>query len=266
MDNNKYQLNVTHLYPQEMNIYGDKGNIITLQKRCEWRGIEFKLNQIDSNTNQEQLLSADLYFMGGGQDNDQFLVFEDLLNNKADFIRQEVEANKVFLLICGAFQLFGEYFLDSQGREIPGLNILPITTKAPGDARSDRCLGNLYTNINDTAIPEIKDYYPTLPTDTTVGFENHGGQTFFTNNEIVHLGDVTKGKGNNSRDKKEGARFKNVFGSYSHGSFLPKNPHFADLLIGLALSNKYQKQIHLEKLDDTIEWNAHQAILTKAGK
>lgn len=265
MDNKNLELKVTHLYPEEMNIYGDKGNIITLTKRCEWRGIDFTLKHINLSTKKEELEPADLYFMGGGQDNDQFLVFEDLLENKSDFIRKEVDSNKVFLLICGAYQLFGEHFLDANSREIPGLGILPVRTKAPGDARADRCLGNLYTQIKLDTIPELDQYYPSPQSNTTVGFENHSGQTFFTDDsEILPLGDVTKGKGNNASEGLEGARYKNIFGSYSHGSFLPKNPHFADLLIGLALQNKYKKKIDLEALDDEVEWQAHSFLLNRS--
>jgi len=253
----KQELNIVHLYPEEMNIYGDLGNIITLKQRCQWRGIDVSIKTIDfTNT-----ATGDIYFMGGGQDNDQFRVFGDLIKTKKKFLTEEVEANKVFLLICGAFQLFGEYFLDAQGREIKGLGILPVKTTAPGDALKDRCIGNILTTVTPDTEQKLKEYYPGEVANTFVGFENHGGQTFFQNETIAPLGKVVRGKGNNSTQGIEGARFKNVFCSYNHGSFLPKNPHFADLLIGLALEKKCGERVSLAPLDDEIEWNAHNIIM-----
>lgn len=255
-------IKIVHLYPEEMNIYGDMGNIITLKKRAEWRDIDVEVDQIDL-INKDKYPEGDLYFMGGGQDNDQFKVFEDLLNNKRDFIKNEVEANKVFLLICGAFQLFGEYFLDAQGREIKGLDLLPIKTKAPGDALADRCLGNLVTEVTAEINTEIHEKYPGNPKKTIVGFENHGGQTFFSNKNIKPIANVISGKGNNAKQGIEGARIANMFGSYTHGSLLPKNPHIADMLLTIALETKYGEKISLEPLDDTVEWQAHTVAKSK---
>lgn len=252
-------LKLVHLYPQEMNIYGDLGNIICLKNRCAWRNIDLQIVNIGLGQKPE---TADIYFMGGGQDSDQFKVFDDLVENKKSILESEVNLSKVFLLICGGFQLFGKYFLDASGRQIPGLDILPIETRAPGDTLADRCLGNLATQITPELITEINKYYP-ASSQNTVGFENHSGQTFFTNEHIQPIGKVLHGKGNNAADKIEGARYKNVFGSYTHGSFLPKNPHIADLLLGLALRNKYGDDISLKQLDDDIEWSAHRAALQK---
>jgi lipid II isoglutaminyl synthase (glutamine-hydrolysing) len=259
----KYNLTITHLYPKEMNIYGDIGNIITLQKRCQWRDIDVLINNVGIGDNIADN-NADIYFMGGGQDQDQFDVFQDLLKTKKSFIESEVNNNKVFLLICGGFQLFGEYFLDSSGRKIHGLQILPITTEAPGDRLLDRCLGNLVTEINHNYDKELSKAYPNKFDNKLVGFENHSGQTFFTNEiSIQPLANVLIGKGNNAKQKIEGARYKNVFGSYSHGSFLPKNPHIADWLIYIALTNKYKTNIKLEDLDDSIEIAAHKYVVDK---
>lgn len=250
------QISIAHLYPKEMNIYGDMGNIITLTQRLLARGYEVEYKAI--GLKDKELTPADIYFMGGGQDNDMFQVFEDLLNNKADFIKGEVEAGKVFLLICGAFQLFGRFFLDSSGRRIAGLGILPVETKAPGDQLQDRCLGNLLSEIEPEIAREVKHAYGgSLPSNTLVGFENHSGQTFFMDDSIVPLAKVITGKGNNTLDKVDGAKYKNVFGSYSHGSLLPKNPHLADYLLYLALQNKYGIDFEFQPLDDRIEWLAH---------
>ena len=264
---------IVHLYPKEMNIYGDLGNIITLKRRLEWRGVGVVLKQV--SLGETEFPAGDIYFMGGGQDNDMYSVFADLIALKKDFLKNEVLKGKVFLLICGAFQLFGQYFLDASGRKIAGLGLLPLETSAPGDQLRDRCLGNLLTVIRPGIAAEIHKAYPDavyerkgeLP--TLVGFENHSGQTYFLDESIVPLATVKFGKGNNAKQKIEGAKYLNVFGSYSHGSLLPKNPHLADYLIWLALKNKYGTGFDWLQLDDEIEWRAHlvmQKRLEKNGK
>lgn len=263
MSTEKKLLKIVHLYANEMNIYGDMGNIITLSRRSEWRGIEVEYHVVGKDT-KAPFPNGDIYFMGGGQDDDMYAVFDDLIKNKNEWIKAEVLKNKVFLLICGAFELFGKYFLDAQGRRIEGLNILPIETKAPGDRLEDRCLGNLLYNLSDEINSKVKNFYNGNYPNTAVGFENHGGQVYFINPNIIHpIGNVISGKGNNSVEKIEGAIMKNVFGSFTHGSFLPKNPHIADTIIGLALENKYNEKIILKKLDDEIEWDAHKQISKK---
>lgn len=250
----KLQLQLTHLYPKEMNIYGDRGNIITLQRRAQWRGIELKVVELGLK---QKLAESDMYFMGGGQDNDMFAVFEDLIKSKKTAIEKEVAKGKVFLLICGAFQLFGKFFLDASARKINGLGILPVETKAPGDQVKDRCLGNLVSEIEPELLIEIEGAYENILSSTLVGFENHSGQTYSLVKNMQALGRVRYGKGNNAEEKLEGFRFKNIFGSYSHGSILPKNPHLADLLIYLALQNKYGDHFEWPQLNDDIEWQAH---------
>ena len=250
MYKDKPSLKLVHLYPDEMNIYGDMGNVVTLKRRCEWRGIKLEISSI--NLGDQELESGDIYFMGGGQDNDMYKVFEDLKNLKYTFINEEIRKNKQFLLICGGFQLFGKYFIDFQGRKIDGLNILPIETKAPSDNLNDRCLGNLITKINSKYFDEINKFYTNEASKYLVGFENHGGQTYFTSEKAVPLGKVLNGSGNNSKEKIEGVIQNNIIGSYMHGSILPKNPHLADLIIGRALSRKYKNKVKLEALDDTI--------------
>ena len=126
-----YTLDLVHLYPEDMNIYGDMGNIITIRKRCEWRGIKFNYKTIDAKTTKDKFPTGDIYFMGGGQDDDMYGVYEDLVENKKEFLVEEAETGKVFLLICGGFQLFGKYFLDTKGRKQEGLGVLNVETKAP---------------------------------------------------------------------------------------------------------------------------------------
>lgn len=250
---------IAHLYPKEMNIYGDLGNIITLKQRLLARGYEVEYRTI--GINDKALKPADIYFMGGGQDDDMFKVFDDMITNKKEFIEKEVAAGKVFLLICGAFQLFGRYFLDSTGRRIKGLGILPVETKAPGDQLADRCLGNLLSEIEPDIAYEVRlAYGNSLPSNTLVGFENHSGQTYFMDDTIKPLARVISGKGNNYVDGVDGAKYKNIIGSYSHGSLLPKNPHLADYLLFLALQNKYGNNFEFPQLDDSIEWLAHNTM------
>lgn len=260
MSDTKYSIKLVHLYPDQMNIYGDMGNIITLKQRCNWRNIDFKAipmsyGEIDPS------VQGDIYFMGGGQDNDMYSVFEDMRTYKTGFIRKEVEGNKVFLLVCGGFQLFGEKFIDGAGREIKGLEILPVSTRAPGLDLKQRCLGNIVTELSQEIREQINLYYEGDFSKYLVGFENHSGQTYFEPNVVNPIGNTILGLGNNVEEKKEGAKYKNVFGSYTHGSLLPKNPHFTDLLIGLALEKKYGKRVQLSKLDDSAEWQAHKRFI-----
>ena len=272
MNNNKI-FTIVHLYPKEMNIYGDMGNILTLKVRMEQRGYKVDIKNLGVGViKKSDLPNGDLYFMGGGQDDDMFKVFDDLLNNKKDFIMQEMNAGKVFLLICGAFQLFGKYFIGSDGRQMDGLDILPITTKAPSDLIKERCVGNIVCELSEEILEEMNSLGIPVKSRYLVGFENHSGQTFFEENSkknISSLAKVIYGKGNNSLQKIEGARYRNIFGSYMHGSLLPKNPHFTDLLLNLALRNKFENSnrekgdIGLVGLEDEIEWQAHNTILKR---
>lgn len=262
MRKSNYSLKLIHLYPQQMNVYGDTGNITTLYNRCLWRGIDFQVESITYENLKEEG-QGDIYFMGGGQDNDMYSVFEDMYMNKKEFISSQVEAGKVFLLICGGFQLFGEYFLDSQKRKIKGLGILPITTKSPGERLSQRCLGDIISTISPELKRQISLYYKQDFSKYLIGFENHSGETYINSTQTKPLAKTIVGSGNNATQKIDGVRYKNIFASYTHGPLLPKNPHFADLLIGIALKNKYGIDIDLLSLDDSIEWEAHNSLLKR---
>lgn len=255
------KLTIAHLYPNEMNIYGDMGNIITIQNRCKWRHIGTEI--VNVNIGDKSIPDADIIFMGGGQDNDMLNVYKDLLKKRTD-LQKLISQNKLFLLICGGLQLFGDYFISGSGEEIKGLGILSLITKAPGNSLQDRCLGNIVTLLEQGTLDLAKSIYPNLPSKYIVGFENHSGQTFFTNKDVLPLAKVIHGKGNNSREKVEGVRKDNIFASYCHGSLLPKNPHLADILISLAMKNKYNID-QLSPLDDTVEWQAHFSMLRKLG-
>lgn len=229
-------LRIAHLYPKLLNIYGDNGNIITLKKRCEWRGINVEVDEIDIG---DSLQEHDIYFIGGGQDLQQIEVSKELQKHK-NFLHHERDRMAVFLGICGGYQLLGHYYQPHNSEKLMGISLLDAYTIAG----NKRFIGNV-TVKSEFVEPEI-----------LVGFENHSGLTYLKG-DTLPLGKVVVGNGNNSSDKTEGARFKNVFGTYMHGSFLPKNPQFADYMLELALG------IKLPPLDDSIEINAHNALINK---
>lgn len=242
----KINLNITWLYPLEMSTYGDRGNILTLKKRCEWRGIGVQIEEIGLK---EALRKdwTDLYFFGGGQDQAQIAVSDDLKTYKKAFLEEEASLGKVFLGVCGGYQLFGHYYRDHEGNELPGLGIMDVITLAG----NKRLMGNL---VVDTELFEHK----------LVGFENHSGKTFL-GKKAKPLGKVFVGFGNNGEDRSEGAIQNNIFGCYIHGPLLPKNPQFADYLIRLALEKRYGK-LELSFLNDTAEYAAHETAVQRAIK
>jgi CobQ-like glutamine amidotransferase family enzyme len=253
-----YSLTLTHLYPNHLNLYGDTGNLIVLRRRCQWLGIDCQVKSLDMG-DQPQAGETDLYFMGGGQDNDQVAVVDDFHRLKHATIKADTEKGVVFLGVCGGYQLMGNTFLMGNGQETRGLGIINVTTKAPGTEVKQRCIGNLVVEISEPIYQEMMGLYDhtrNIP-NTLVGFENHSGQTYL-GDEVAPLGRTIAGFGNNASAEYEGARYKNVFGSYMHGSLLPKNPHFADYLIWLALRQKYpEDSISLPVLPDQEELAAH---------
>ncbi|MBI2028570.1 MAG: cobalamin biosynthesis protein CobQ [Candidatus Levybacteria bacterium] len=249
-----YKLTIGWLFPELMSTYGDRGNIICIQKRCEWRGINIEILKLDLGLKIDDLRSCDFLFMGGAQDLQQKIVSEDL-RKKREILKEMIEDNVPGLYICGAYQLLGKYYKEADGTIIEGLGILDLYTENPGE-NSKRLIGNI---VIESGIMNHE-----LRQNTLVGFENHGGRTYLGKN-IRLLGKVIKGFGNNGEDKTEGAIYKNSFGSYLHGPILPKNPHFADYLISLSLKEKYKKSVPLSPLDDSLEWAAHKAIAKRLG-
>lgn len=237
------KLSVGHLYPKQLSLYGDIGNIITLKKRTEWRGIEFEYHEINLG---DRITSHDLYFVGGGQDKEQMQVAKEMFAQK-EFLINERDKNAVFLGICGGYQLFGHYYQPFEVEKLMGTGLLDAYTVAG----NKRFIGNV-TAHTDFLTPK-----------TLVGFENHSGLTYIKD-ETKPLAILSTGNGNNGKDKTEGARYKNVFGTYLHGSLLPKNPHFADYLIMLALEKKYGEKVELAALDDEFEFGAHKSLIEKA--
>ena len=243
------QLRIAHLYPEIMNIYGDQGNITALCQRCAWRGIKATITQISLNQDFDPQ-KYDLIFGGGGQDRQQLLVANDL-QKKKKAIKEAVGQGKVFLLICGTYQLFGRYFKTDENKKIPGIGVFDMITIAS----CQRKIGNVLVKLSD----DVSTGNYQFPVPNLIGFENHSGNSFIDiDSETKHLAKVIKGFGNNGIDKTEGAVYKNVFGTYLHGPLLPKNPHFADYLIKTALETSYKKPVELKSLDDSLEWQAHQ--------
>lgn len=262
-------LNICHLYPDLMGTYGDKGNIITIQKRCEWRGIDTNVANIsvgqsfpafDFSTSDGSTSGWDFYFFGGGQDKAQTIVGKDLLKKKHT-LKKAIDDGAVLLSICGGYQLLQKYFKTKTGEIIKGIGLFDAYTIGS----DDRMIQNLLIKINSQLEQEIKNIYQTtdhrLQATNLIGFENHSGKTYL-GKDSEPLGFVVKGSGNNGEDKTEGAVYKNAFGCYLHGSLLPKNPHFADYLIAKALERRYGK-IKLKPLDDEIEWHAHKSAIER---
>jgi CobQ-like glutamine amidotransferase family enzyme len=238
-----YSLRITWLYPRLMNIYGDRGNVRTLEQRCRWRGIDVTVARVGIG----DALAAgdtDIYFFGGGQDREQIAVADDLQGPAGEAIKRDMGEDAVALTVCGGYQLFGHYYRPYEIDDLPGIGIFD----AWSDAGPDRFIGNVLSETE---------------WGTLVGFENHSGRTFLGAGTRP-FGRVVVGHGNNGADGTEGAVAGNAFGCYLHGSLLPKNPAFADHLIGLALKRKYGPDVSPTPLDDTIETRAHASAAQRA--
>ncbi|HEX9130705.1 MAG TPA: hypothetical protein VF844_00285 [Ktedonobacteraceae bacterium] len=288
----RFTLTLGHLYPDQLNLYGDRGNILTLRRRCQLRGLELRVVELGIG----DALAPDEYdmlFIGGGQDKEQAPVAQDLQEMKSIGLWAAIEDDMPVLAVCGGYQLLAHYYRPAEGPDMRGLGVFDAWTIHKG-AQSPRCIGDIAISWNGS---------------TLVGFENHGGRTYL--GTAKPLGEVLKGYGNNAEDHTEGAVYRNAFGTYMHGSLLPKNPHFADHLIALALERTYGRSdrtaeslVHimdshngstpatrdtktskwatrsqsrrqhsfkddplsfLTPLDDTLEWEAHAFILERLG-
>ena len=233
-------LELAYLYPQELNIYGDRGNVLTLIARCKARGIELNITTIGigEKVNPEEF---DIYFIGGGQDEQQIEVAKDLQAKSKELIFA-IENNAICLAICGGYQLLGKFYKTTSGNEIKGIEALDLHTIA-GDKRM---IGNVLCIELESG-------------NTIVGFENHSGKTYL-GSSLKPLAKVLRGGGNNGEDSFEGVRYKNVFGTYLHGSLLPKNPFLSDKLISLALEKKGLKMPDIE-VDNEMENMAHNSAI-----
>lgn len=254
-----FRLNIAWLYPDLMSTYGDRGNVIILQKRCEWRNVGAKIVPITLETLNSKLEACDLIFMGGAQDRQQKLAGEDFLKRKGPVVKKMVEAGIPALFVCAAYQFVGHYYKPYQGVKIPGAGIFDLYTEHPGD-QAKRLIGNIIAEIIPDNLSDFKDF-----TDfglTIVGFENHGGRTYL-GSKMKPFARVKRGFGNNGEDGFEGAVYKNSIGSYFHGPLLPKNPSIADWLINKSLEAKYNKVIPLSILDDSVSDKARDSIIKK---
>jgi CobQ-like glutamine amidotransferase family enzyme len=236
------ELRLLALYPEQMNIYADRGNMIFLRRRCEWRGIGFSYaaagpgEPIDPGAH-------DLIYIGGGQDRDQRAVAGDMVATKRDALASAIEDGAVLLAVCGGYQLLGHSYQLGEER-IPGLGLADLeTVREPGK----RLIGNVAIEADLGDGPKL-----------IAGFENHGGRTYLGEG-ATPLGRVIEGFGNNGVDGFEGVRRGNLIGTYLHGPLLPKNASLADRLIQLALARRTGSAPALEPLDDSFEAAAHES-------
>jgi hypothetical protein len=233
-------ITVVHLYPREMNIYGDTGNVIALRRRLEWRGIPTRVEAVGIS-GEYDFTKADIVVAGGGEDLSQMRVADDL-QSRAGEVRRAVEDGVVFLTVCGTYQLFGHRFVTADGEEIPGIGVFDAETIGGGT----RMIGNIVVDS---------------PVGAMVGFENHSGRTMLGSGQAA-IGTVVRGFGNNDTTGEEGAVTVNAFGTYLHGSVLPKNPLFADDLIARALRRQGESG-ELEPLDDSVERAAAESAASR---
>jgi lipid II isoglutaminyl synthase (glutamine-hydrolysing) len=240
-------LTLVHLYPELMNVYGDRGNIIALERRCAWRGIELRVQPVSLGDRLDPE-ACDLIFFGGGQDREQAVVSPDFVREKGAAVRAAVEAGAVVLAVCGGYQLLGHTYTTYDGQELAGVGVFDVRS-GPGPRRH---IGNIVVEAEVDGPPR-----------TLVGFENHSGRTYLGPG-CRPLGRVLVGRGNNGEDGTEGAIYRDAYGCYMHGSLLPKNPWFADHLIGRALRRRYGPEAELRPLDDTLEEQAHAAVVRRA--
>lgn len=242
-------LKLAYFYPSLMNLYGDRGNVQTLQKRCEWRGIHLDIVELGLGDAQS-LNGFDLGFFGGGQDKEQLKIGADLLQSKAENVIAAIQDSLVMLAVCGGYQLLGEYYRPVQGEILPGIGLLDART----EGGTIRAIGNIVINSFELGKTNLQ----------VVGFENHSGRTFLGPG-CRALGKVIRGYGNNGHDGYEGARYLNCFGTYMHGPLLPKNPAFADYLIQIAVERKYGKK-ELSSLDDKLEEETRKYVIHRVQK
>lgn len=223
------ELIILQLYPNKMNIYGDWGNVLTVQRRAEWHGYAPKL--IEYNEGDTFPDNVDIIIGGGGQDSGQTVIQDDLLGIGPRLI-ELAQNDTPMLVICGLYQLFGHSFTTLDGTVIQGIGMLDLETIGG----TERLIGNIVTRSHEFG--------------QIIGYENHSGQTYL-GQDMTPLGMVEKGAGNNTKDGTEGVRYRNVIGSYLHGSLLPKNPNIADFLIEQAAIQRYG-EFTSGVIDDTI--------------
>lgn len=241
-------LKICHLYPDTLNLYGDRGNVLCMKKRLMWRDIQAEITEVSIGEDFDPY-EHDIYFIGGGQDFEQEVLLEDLKRKaKRDAIIRAVDEEKVFLAICGGYQLLGNYYKTWDGKQCDFLGAIDLYTVG----EKKRMVGDFMFKLD-----ESDGGY------TVTGFENHSGKTYLGDG-VRPLGKIIKGHGNNGEDGYEGARYKNVFASYSHGPLLPKNPELADKILLTALKRRYG-DAELAPLDDSFEKSASDFMISRLG-
>jgi len=233
------------LYPDLMNIYGDRGNILTLVKRAEWHGLEASVMELGRGAS-DRMNDVDVFFFGGGQDREQALIYDDLREFKQESLQRAVANGAQVLAVCGGYQLLGHYYQTADGERYDGIGLIDVRT----EAGKKRFIGDVVVQTDIGLTPS-----------TLVGFENHSGRTFLCS-DARPRGKIIHGKGNNGSDKTEGCVQGGIIGTYLHGSLLPKNPHLADHLLAAALRRRGDGA--LSALDDSAELAAHGWILQRA--
>ena len=232
------KITIGHLYPDLLNLYGDRGNIACMMQRCIWRGIEAETKEFNLG-DKIDFSEVDIVLLGGGSDREQMIVCQKLQEIQSDF-KEYVEDGGVVIAVCGGYQLLGKYYKTEEG-VIQGLDLVDLYT----EQGEGRLIDNIVLQSDLVSMP-------------VVGFENHGGRTCINNNKP--LGKVLYGSGNDGKSGYEGVVYKNVIGTYLHGPLLPKNPQLADWLILHALQKKYGEQTELTPLDDSQEKEANDYI------
>lgn len=235
------KINILHLYPDLLNLYGDKGNIECLKKRLIWRGIDVSYHTYTSDTKEALSLDdVDILFIGGGSDKEEKNACLKLSQYKSE-IKNFVENNGTLVAVCGAYPILGKYF-EIENEKIDGLDILDI-----------------YTTYNSNRIINNVVLQSSLIKSKIVGFENHSGRTYINNH--TPLGEVVYGKGNNDNGDFEGVVYKNVVATNLHGPLFPKNPELCDYVLTCALKRKYSDFDVLTPLDDTMENTANEYVI-----
>lgn len=238
-------LKICHLYPDLLNLYGDRGNIICMRNRLQWRGLGAEVTEIPVGTSVD-FTQFDLIFIGGGQDFEQEVLLPDLQSGKGNDLKAAIADGKTVLAICGGYQMLGSYYETWDGIKCDFINAIDFYTVGS----KERMIGNFAF----ACLPESGS-------SKVVGFENHSGKTYLGSG-VNPLGKILVGGGNNGEDGGEGVRFNNVFGTYSHGPVLPKNPELCDFILKTALADRYPS-LSLEPLDDTAELAAHDSVLKR---
>lgn len=252
-------LTIGWLYPKLMSTYGDRGNVICLERRCQWRHLDVSILPLDQESAIASFREFDLVVGGGAQDRQQEIVMRDLHGEKAEILKEKLTSGTPGVFTCGSPQLLGKYYEPAQGQRIEGLGILDLVTKHPG-INVPRCIGNVAFDIVASPLAEdLREMLGSVP--TVVGFENHGGRTYL--GDVSPLGKVVSGYGNNGEDGYEGAFYKSAIATYAHGPLLPKNPFLADWLIKRAIELKYGEKINLTPLDDSLADNGRKMMLKR---